>query len=111
MLFRSPPQRKVALTERLDELLVSYITDGKILDKLDNPEKPLHVRAFMLVSMVQPEMLPKGKASNLARNIIVGHLRRPNFEDELVAAIPDPSEKAKTLRKFHEQLHRCGFFG
>lgn len=106
-----PQQRKVTLTERLDELLVSYITDGKILDKLDNPEKPLHVRAFMLVSMVQPEMLPKGKASNLARNIIVRHLRRPNFEDELVAAIPDPSEKAKTLRKFHEQLHRCGFFG
>lgn len=106
-----PEQRKAALTERLDELLVSYITDGKILDKLDNPEKPLHVRAFMLVSMVQPEMLPKGKASNLARNIIVGHLRRPNFEDELVAGIPDPTEKAKTLRKFHEQLHRCGFFG
>jgi hypothetical protein len=106
-----PEQRKTALTERLDELLVSYITEGKILDKLDNPEKPLHVRAFMLVSMVQPEMLPKGKASNLARNIIVGHLRRPNFEDELVAGIPDPSEKAKTLRKFHEQLHRCGFFG
>lgn len=106
-----PEQRKAALTERLDELLVSYITDGKILDKLDNPEKPLHVRAFMLVSMVQPEMLPKGKASNLARNIIVGHLRRPNFEDELVAGIPDPGEKAKTLRKFHEQLHRCGFFG
>ncbi|MDF1790343.1 MAG: hypothetical protein P1U88_00460 [Thalassobaculaceae bacterium] len=106
-----PPQRKAALTARLDELLVSYITDGKILDKLDNPDKPLHVRAFMLVSMVQPEMLPKGKASNLARNIIVGHLRRPNFEDELVAAITDPSEKAKTLRKFHEQLHRCGFFG
>ena len=106
-----PEQRKAALTDRLDELLVSYITDGKILDKLDNPEKPLHVRAFMLVSMVQPEMLPKGKASNLARNIIVGHLRRANFEDELVAAIPDPTEKAKTLRKFHEQLHRCGFFG
>lgn len=106
-----PAQRKVALTERLDELLVSYITDGKILDKLDNPDKPLHIRAFMLVSMVQPEMLPKGKASNLARNIIVRHLRRPNFEDELVAEIPDPSEKAKTLRKFHEQLHRCGFFG
>jgi len=106
-----PSQRKVALTERLDELLVSYITDGKILDKLDNPDKPLHIRAFMLVSMVQPEMLPKGKASNLARNIIVRHLRRPNFEDELVAAIGDPTEKANTLRKFHEQLHRCGFFG
>ena len=65
----------------------------------------------MLVSMVQPEMLPKGKASNLAREIIVNHLKRPNFESELVSQIPDPKEQANTLRKFHEQLHRCGFFG
>ena len=37
--------------------------------------------------------------------------KKQDVEDELVAGIPDPSEKAKTLRKFHEQLHRCGFFG
>ncbi len=29
----------------------------------------------------------------------------------MVADIPDPAEKAQVLRKFHEQLHRCGFFG
>ena len=106
-----PDNRKQQLTSRLDELLATYIVDGKILDKIDNSERPLHVRAFMLVSMVQPEMLPKGKASNLAREIIVNHLKRPNFETELVSQIPDPKEQANTLRKFHEQLHRCGFFG
>ncbi|MEQ8332737.1 hypothetical protein [Nisaea sp.] len=106
-----PDNRKQQLTSRLDELLATYIVDGKILDKIDNSERPLHVRAFMLVSMVQPEMLPKGKASNLAREIIVNHLKRPNFESELVSQIPDPKEQANTLRKFHEQLHRCGFFG
>ena len=106
-----PDNRKEQLTSRIDELLASYIVKGKILDKIDNSERPLHVRAFMLVSMVQPEMLPKGKASNLAREIIVNHLKRPNFESELVSQIPDPKEQANTLRKFHEQLHRCGFFG
>ena len=106
-----PDNRKEQLTNRIDELLASYIVKGKILDKIDNSERPLHVRAFMLVSMVQPEMLPKGKASNLAREIIVNHLKRPNFESELVSQIPDPKEQANTLRKFHEQLHRCGFFG
>jgi hypothetical protein len=106
-----PGERKQEITDKLDDLLASYIVDGKILDKLNNPDKPLHVRALMLVSMVQPEMLPRGKASDLARGIIVKHLRRPTFEEDLVAEIPDPSEKAKTLRRFHQQLHRCGFFG
>ena len=106
-----PADRKERLTARLDELLASYIVDGKILEKLDNADRPLHVRAFMLVSMVQPEMLPQGKASELARGIIVRHLKRPNFEEELIAQIPDPAEKARTLRRFHERLHRSGFFG
>lgn len=103
--------QKAKLKARLDDLLTSYVVDSKILEKLNNPERPLHVRARMLVSMVQPEMLPQGRASRLAREIIVQHLRRPNFERDLVAAIPDPAEKAKVLRQFHEQLNRCGFFG
>lgn len=106
-----PEDRKKRLTERLDELLAAYIVNGKILDKLNNPEKPLHIRAFMLVNMVQPEMLPRGKASALARDIILQHLRRPNFEDEMVAGIPDPDEKESTLRLFHQKLRRSGFFG
>ncbi|MBT6138555.1 MAG: hypothetical protein HOH65_13875 [Rhodospirillaceae bacterium] len=104
-------EQKEKLTHRLDDLLATYIVDGKILEKLDNPDRPLHIRAFMLVSMVQPKMLPRGKASELARNIIVDHLRRPNFENELVAEIADPSEKERVLREFHEQLALSGFFG
>ena len=65
----------------------------------------------LLVSMVQPEMLPQGRSLELARSIIVKHLKRPNFQSELVAAIEDPKEKAVTLRKFHERLNRSGFFG
>lgn len=105
-----PDSRKAQLTQHLDELLASYVVDGKILDRLDDPNKPLHIRAFMLVSMCQPEMLPNGKASKLAREIIVKHLRRPNFETELVAQVPDEAKKEKILRDFHVQLHRSGFF-
>jgi len=105
-----PDARKQQLTQHLDELLATYVVDGKILDRLDDPNKPLHIRAFMLVSMCQPEMLPDGKASKLAREIIVKHLRRPNFETELVAQVPDAAKKEKILRDFHVQLHRSGFF-
>jgi hypothetical protein len=106
-----PDERKTKLVERLDELLASYIVEDKILDKLDNPDRPLHIRAFMLVSMCQPTMLPRGKAAKLAQQIIIRHLRRPNFEEELVSAIPEAAEKERILRKFHEELARSGFFG
>ena len=106
-----PESRKEQLTNHLDELLASYIVDGQILQKIDNPDRPLHIRAFMLVNMCQPEMLPQGKASDLARKIIIDSLKQPNFENELVSQIDDEEEKGRVLRKFHEQLHRCGFFG
>src|SRR3546814_5359702 len=62
----------------------------------------------MLLAMCTPEMLPEGRASQLARSIVVNHLRRPNFEGELVAAVPG-AEKERVLRDFHVQPHRCGF--
>jgi hypothetical protein len=99
---------KTRVTARLDELLASYIVDDHILDKIDDPGRPLHVRAFMLLTMCTPEVLPEGKASHLARQIIVKHLRRPNFETELVAQVA-PAEKDRVLRDFHVQLYRCGF--
>ncbi|EDP63154.1 hypothetical protein BAL199_30292 [alpha proteobacterium BAL199] len=99
---------KARIGNRLDELLAHYIVDDHILEKIDDPSRPLHVRAFMLLSMCTPEMLPEGKASQLARKIIVKHLRRPSFETELVADVP-AAEKERVLRDFHVQLFRCGF--
>ncbi len=101
---------KSRITGRLDELLASYIVDDRILERVDDPSRPLHVRAFMLLAMCTPEMLPEGKASQLARKIVVKHLKRPNFEGELVAAAPT-HEKERILRDFHVQLYRCGFMG
>ena len=101
---------KYRITGRLDELLASYIVDDRILERVDDPSRPLHVRAFMLLAMCTPEMLPEGKASQLARKIVVKHLKRPNFEGELVAAA-QVQEKERILRDFHVQLYRCGFMG
>ena len=94
----------------LDEILASYIVEDRILERIDDPSRPLHLRAFMLLSMCTPDVLPEGKASTLARKIIVKHLRRPNFEVEMVKEVPG-DEKDEVLRRFHVQLHRCGFMG
>jgi len=99
---------KTRIAGRLDELLANYIVDDRILDRVDDPSRPLHVRAFMLLAMCTPDMLPEGKASQLARKIVVKHLKRPNFESELVAGVPG-AEKERILRDFHVQLYRCGF--
>ena len=99
---------KSRIAGRPDEQLASYIVDDRILERVDDPSRPLHVRAFMLLAMCTPEMLPEGKASQLARKIVIKHLKRPDFESELVAGVPG-AEKERVLRDFHVQLYRCGF--
>lgn len=101
--------RKEELCGRLDELLASYLVDSKILEKLNDPNRPLHIRSFMLMKMCQPEMLPAGKASELARSTILGYLRMPNFEKELVAKVEDEEEKVRIIKQFHVQMHKSGF--
>ena len=65
----------------------------------------------MLVYMCQPEMLPQGKASDLAPKIMIDSLKQPYFENEMASQIEGEEEKGPVLRQFREQLHRCGFFG
>src|SRR3546814_20044405 len=71
---------KTRISERLDELLASYIVEDRILERVDDPSRPLHVRAFMLLAMCTPAILPEGRAAQLARSTVVKHQRRPHFE-------------------------------
>ena len=98
---------KDKITARLDDILASYLEESKIIEKIDNPSRPMHLRAMMLVGMCQSEMLPKGKASNIARDVISEHLKKPNFNTELVAQV-DEAEKDKVMERFQSQLKRAG---
>ena len=40
------------------------------MEKINSTQRPMHLRALMLVGMCQAEMLPKGKASEIPRNIL-----------------------------------------
>lgn len=94
---------------RLDELLVHFLKSERILEKIDDPARPLRMRTMMLMKMCLPTSLPPGKASNLARAIIVEKLKRPNFEGEVVADIADPNEKAKAQRDIFMLMRQAGF--
>ncbi|MBL8834357.1 MAG: hypothetical protein JNL71_18350 [Rhodospirillales bacterium] len=94
---------------RLDDLLVHYVKSERILEKIDDPARPLRMRTMMLMKMCLPTSLPPGKASNLAREIIVGMLKRQNFENEVVADITDPTEKARAQRDLFVLMRQAGF--
>lgn len=106
-----PEKWKAPLLGQIDRLLVRYIEDDGILERIDDSTEPLHVRAFMLVRICQPGVLPKGQAQALASDRILRHLRRPRFEQELVAGIPDPSLHERTVRDFHAELQQSVLIG
>ena len=104
-----PLERVERICTRLDDLLVHFVKSERILEKIDDPARPLRMRTMMLMKMCLPTSLPPGKASNLAREIIVGMLKRPNFEGEVVADIQDPAEKARAQRDLFVLMRQAGF--
>lgn len=100
---------KKKLTEHLDTLLYKYVVEAKILERVDDPNRPLRMRARMLVSMCLPDMLPPGRAVEAARPRVVAYLRQPNFTTEVVADLTDPAEKEKTLRDLFDVMKKAGF--
>lgn len=102
-------ETKVKFADHLDNLLHKYVVAAQILEKVDDPAKPLRTRARMLMSMCLPDMLPPGKAVEAARPRVVAYLRQPNFTAEVVADITDPVERDKTLRELFDLMSKAGF--
>ena len=103
--------KKQQLLEKINELLLSYIEESKIMEKIDSSQRPMHLRALMLVGMCQSEMLPKGKASEIPRNILKERMQDPDFNNQLVSQIDDPAEKDKVINRFQAQLKRAKMAG
>ena len=99
--------KKRQIMTKLDDLLFAYIEESKIIEKIDNAQRPMHLRALMLVGMCQVEMLPKGRASEIPRNILTAHIKDPDFNNQLVAQVEDTAEKDKVINRFQAQLKRA----
>lgn len=94
---------------RLDETLARYLVQEGIIENFDNPADGLRVRAFRLVEFCASGVLTPGKAMALARERVIGHIRKPNFDSELVAGLPSAGEKEKAIRDFFTLLRKAGF--
>ena len=97
------------LAELIDEVMVRYLTDEEIIEKVDKPDDPLAARAVRLVKFCGAGVLIDGKSLNMAKARVIEHLRQKQFEEKFVASCPDPSQGDKNLRDFHKLLVECGF--
>ena len=103
------PESATVMNKRLDDLLFDYVVKGRIVEQMDNPGWKLHTRAFLLMQMCMPDVLPDGKAITVARKAVVTHLRRPNFEVELISGVTDPAEQKKIILQCHHLMKAGGF--
>ena len=100
---------KKPLAEMIDDVMVGYLQDEGVIEKIDKADDPLAIRAIRLVKFCGSGVLIEGKSLNMAKARVVEHLRQKQFEEKFVASCPDPSQGDKNLRDFHRLLVECGF--
>ncbi|CAA7617098.1 hypothetical protein [Magnetospirillum sp. SS-4] len=98
-----------ALADLIDDVMVRYLQDEGVIEKIDKADDPLAIRAIRLVKFCGSGVLIEGKSLNMAKARVVEHLRQKQFEEKFVASCPDPSQGDKNLRDFHRLLVECGF--
>lgn len=104
-----PDPLRTEVADALDGLLVGYIVNNKVVERLDNPSDLLRHRANRLMQLCAPGTLQSRKALAIVRQRVVTHLRQPNFEHAYVADIADPILQQKALRDFYKLLGQAGF--
>jgi hypothetical protein len=104
-----PDELKTALSKRTDDILAAYLEEGKVIEKIDNPDDPLAFRALRLVKFCSSGVLITGKSLDMARARILDHLRQPQFEEKFLSSIADQAQAERHLREFHRLLVGSGF--
>ncbi len=104
-----PDKLRADLAAATDNVLVEYLEQSGVIEKIDRPEDPLAFRALRLVKFCASGVLIKGRALEMAHKRVLGHLRQANFEEKFLSSIPDKSQAEKHLREFHKLLVESGF--
>ena len=100
---------KNPIAEAFDKLVADYIVAENVIQRLDDARLPFRDRATRLVTFCASGVLTVGKASSIARDTILGYLRRKDFITEFTADIPEPADKEKAIKEFYILLAGTGF--
>ena len=103
------PELRTELGDAADAVMVRYLEDEGVIEKIDKPEDPLALRAIRLVKFCGSGVLIEGKSLAMARSRVIGHLKQAQFEEKFLASVPDPVQAEKHLREFHRLLVESGF--
>lgn len=106
-LLQEPLRSRLA--DNIDQALADYITASKVVERMDNPDDTLRLRANKLMMLCAPGMLYSPKALDIVRRRVLTHLRQPNFDRLYIADIPDPNAQQRALRDFYKLLGQAGF--
>ena len=104
-----PEETRTRLTGDLDELLVAYITEDRVVERLDDPGDALRLRANRLVQICVPGILRSRRALEMVRKRVLAHLRQPHFDRKYVEDLPDAAAQQRALRDFYRMLGEAGF--
>lgn len=97
------------LADAIDSLLALYIANSGVIARLDSPYEPLRPRADRLLRLCIPGVLKSPKALATARELVIGHLRQPGFDQRYTAGIADSVQRQQALRDFYGLLTEAGF--
>ncbi|MEI6558400.1 MAG: hypothetical protein WCO00_08310 [Rhodospirillaceae bacterium] len=97
------------LADTIDSLLALYIANTGVVARLDSPDEPLRPRADRLLRLCIPGVLNSPRALETARQLVIGHLRQPGFDQRYTAGITDPAQRQQALRDFYGLLTEAGF--
>jgi hypothetical protein len=101
-------QKEVLST--LDRLVEKYLNDTRLIDKLDNPQAPLHERAIRMVQFCGSGVLwEHGHAMALARQRVIDHLKGKSFIEKFTEGESDPTQKEIMIRDFYKMMADAGF--
>ena len=103
-----PDTNRDIIANRIDDLLVGYISGSKIVERLDKPDDLLRHRAIRLLQLCAPGVLRSPTALNVVRSRVVEHLRQANFDDKYVEDLTNTGQRERALRDLKGMLERAG---
>ena len=104
-----PEGLRTDLAHLTDLVMVRYLEDEGVIEKIDKPDDPLALRAIRLVKFCGSGVLIPGQSLDRARRRVIDHLRQPQFEAKFLASVADPVQAERQLREFHRLLVESGF--
>jgi len=103
-----PHRLRDPVAAKFDELVSDYIISQGVIERLDDKRLPFRERATRLVTFCASGVLTVGRATTIARDIVISYLRRKDFIGEYTADLPD-TDKEKAIKEFYGLLAKTGF--